>query len=111
MPCYDPRDNSPDIWGQPQPRPPSKEQQVALNFEKYSLSAIDVDIPGLLMELTCQACTLLEAEGYLSHLSEELYEWWENHKKRDAKQLEQFKKKALAKLTHKEKIALGLAEA
>ena len=92
---------------------------MALNFEKYSLSAIDVDIPGLLMELTCQACTLLEAEGYFdtyghgksSHLSEELYEWWENHKKRDAKQLEQFKKKALAKLTHKEKIALGLAEA
>jgi hypothetical protein len=114
MPCYDPRDNSPDIWGQPQPCSPTK-----LNFKKYGLSAIDADIPGLLMELTCQACTLLEANGYFdasgygksSHVSKELYEWWENHKKRDAEQLEQFKKRALAKLTHKEKIALGLAEA
>ena len=91
---------------------------MALNFKNYSLSAIDADIPDLLMELACQACTLLEADGYFdtsedgesSHVSEELYEWWENHKKRDAEQLEQFKKKALAKLTHKEMIALGLIE-
>lgn len=119
MPCYDPREDSPDIWGQPQPRFISKEERMALNFKEYSLSAISADIPGLLMELACQACTLLEAEGYFdasgygksSHVSEELYEWWKNHKKRDAEQLEDLKKKALAKLTQKEKIALGLVEA
>jgi hypothetical protein len=62
---------------------------------------------------------LIEAEGYFdtsgygksSYVSEELSKWWGNHKKRDAEQLKQFKKKALAKLTHKEKIALGLVEA
>lgn len=89
------------------------------NLSEYGLEVRDADVPGTLMGLLCEACTLLEGDAYFDSsgygracmLSTELYDWWMEHKERDAARLDVLKAKALAKLTSEEKIALGLVEA
>ena len=89
------------------------------NLSEYGVEVVDADVPGTLMGLLCEACTLLEPEGYFDHfdnpksssVSDDLCDWWRGHRERDAERLKVVKEKALAKLTLKEKIALGLVEA
>lgn len=49
---------------------------------------IDLADRGLITRLLCEACGILERDGYFSEdedQSPELKLWWEGHKKQDAK--------------------------
>ena len=117
MPCRDPYpfEEPYEVPASRKSRTETSSEQINNNIKLYGLPETDETLPGRLMEIACHAFS--ELEDVLDYLEEvglgrefpSLYRsWWEKHQQRDAKRLEEVKKRALAELTDEEKRALGL---
>lgn len=96
MPCYDP--------------PPTEEEikrEEANRNKKFGFHDTDKNTKGRLMQIACRALNRLTSLGYDVSviLDEDEYSWYLWHIENDK---ERIKKEALAKLTHEEKLILGL---
>jgi seryl-tRNA synthetase len=73
---------------------PTEKEEMERNLKKYGLNFTDATVMGILMQTACEMGRLLEEYNLLNGLTDDTFNWYNNHKQRDAsiKREEQLKK-------------------